>query len=472
MSQSSIERLRDYLGQLPPKAQALLMREFERAIERGEDVAVANFVLEQLRMIVRAPSEDITPRTDDPMRLVFRPLEPFLVENIPHIRPGQIRRSSLAPVWMWFGREGNPEAAQTFEAALARATVTAEINAAVRAVQAAVSDAIANVTGALSAGDRQRTLGRLGAPSVVEDIGPIGAVLAVGEALDKLSNKLTGHIRTFAESHVASAMAALNQPALQTPQVLPFAIAMVMQRLAAPWQIVRLGIAVAASDDEIRVAGTPFGVTVTMAIHDLSRVASELRNDIKRGHFQDTSSHLKTLHDGVRGLRTELDIRTDSAWGKQLAAIRSEISNSLQSEIDGVPGRVRRLLRQGPDKDVTSANRIDPDEVEEAAALIDFVAVCRNYASELAINEVSLRAQTELQHYVEKATETLVESLRTPDPKVRAFRKMQMEAAIRFCEVMFGPDYASLMSKAAEMAKPVERKAAESGKPAKQPRAG
>ncbi len=472
MSQSSIERLRNYLGQLPPKAQALLMREFERAIERGEDVAVANFVLEQLRMIVRAPSEDITPRTDDPMRLVFRPLEPFLVENIPHIRPGQIRRSSLAPVWMWFGREGNPEAAQTFEAALARATVTAEINAAVRAVQAAVSDAIANVTGALSAGDRQRTLGRLGAPSVVEDIGPIGAVLAVGEALDKLSNKLTGHIRTFAESHVASAMAALNQPALQTPQVLPFAIAMVMQRLAAPWQIVRLGIAVAASDDEIRVAGTPFGVTVTMAIHDLSRVASELRNDIKRGHFQDTSSHLKTLHDGVRGLRTELDIRTDSAWGKQLAAIRSEISNSLQSEIDGVPGRVRRLLRQGPDKDVTSANRIDPDEVEEAAALIDFVAVCRNYASELAINEVSLRAQTELQHYVEKATETLVESLRTPDPKVRAFRKMQMEAAIRCCEVMFGPDYASLMSKAAEMAKPVERKAAESGKPAKQPRAG
>lgn len=472
MSQSSIERLRDYLGQLPPKAQALLMREFERAIERGEDVAVANFVLEQLRMIVRAPSEDITPRTDDPMRLVFRPLEPFLVENIPHIRPGQIRRSSLAPVWMWFGREGNPEAAQTFEAALARATVTAEINAAVRAVQAAVSDAIANVTGALSAGDRQRTLGRLGAPSVVEDIGPIGAVLAVGEALDKLSNKLTGHIRTFAESHVASAMAALNQPALQTPQVLPFAISMVMQRLAAPWQIVRLGIAVAASDDEIRVAGTPFGVTVTMAIHDLSRVASELRNDIKRGHFQDTSSHLKTLHDGVRGLRTELDIRTDSVWGKQLAAIRSEISNSLQSEIDGVPGRVRRLLRQGPDKDVTSANRIDPDEVEEAAALIDFVAVCRNYASELAINEVSLRAQTELQHYVEKATETLVESLRTPDPKVRAFRKMQMEAAIRFCEVMFGPDYASLMSKAAEMAKPVERKGAESGKPAKQPRAG
>ena len=471
MSQSSIERLREYLGQLPPKAQALLMREFERAIERGEDVTVANFVLEQLRMIVRSSSDDMTPRADDPMRRVFRPLEPFLVENVAHIRPGQIRRSSLAPIWMWLGHEGNPDAVRAFEAALEQGA-TPDINAAVRAMQIAASDAIANVTGALSSGERQRTLGRLGAPSVVEDIVPIGAVLAASDVLDKLSAKLPGQIRVFADSHVASAMSALNLPALQTPQVLPFAVSLVLQRLAAPWQIVRLGIAVAASDDEIRVASTPFGATVTMAIHDLSRVASELRNDIKRGQFQDTSNHLKTLHDGVRGLRTELDIRSDSAWGRQLAAIRAEISNSLQSEIDSVPGRVRRLLRQGPDKDVTTANRIDPVDVEETAALIDFVAVCRNYASELAINEVSLRAHTELQHYVEKATETLVESLRTHDEKVRAFRMMQMKVAIRFCDVMYGPDYASLMSKAAEMTRPGERKAAEPVKPAKQPRAG
>ena len=53
MSQTSIERLRDYLAQLPPQSQALLMREFERAIERGEDTTVATFVLEQLRMVVR-----------------------------------------------------------------------------------------------------------------------------------------------------------------------------------------------------------------------------------------------------------------------------------------------------------------------------------------------------------------------------------------------------------------------------------
>ena len=119
MSQTSIERLRDYLAQLPPQAQALLMREFERAIERGEDLAVANFVIEQLRKIVRGTEEEARPRTDDPARLLFRPLEPFLVEgNIP-VRPGQIRRSSLLPVWQWLNRDGAPSPAREFDATLA-----------------------------------------------------------------------------------------------------------------------------------------------------------------------------------------------------------------------------------------------------------------------------------------------------------------------------------------------------------------
>ena len=58
MSQTSNERLRDYLVQLPPQSQALLMREFERAIERGDDTTVAAIALEQLRKIVRGADEE------------------------------------------------------------------------------------------------------------------------------------------------------------------------------------------------------------------------------------------------------------------------------------------------------------------------------------------------------------------------------------------------------------------------------
>jgi len=466
MSQTSIERLRDYLVQLPPQSQALLMREFERAIERGEDASVATMVLEQLRQIVRRTDEEARPRTDDPARLLFRPLEPFLVESNSPVRPGQIRRASLLPVWQWLIRDGAPEQARAFEAALARMRdtgTTSDLEPAVRKLQLAAADAIFKIATPVPGGDKPRALARVGAPDVIADLLPIGSVLQAREALDTLGGRLPGYLRVFADSQIASMGVSLNVPLLQTPQLLPFALSLVMHRLTAPWQIIRLAIKMAASDDEIRVAATPYGVAVTIALHDLSCLAASLRMDIKRGYFDNAAEHIKTLHDGVRGLRTELDLRNDSAWGRQLASIRAEISNALQSEIDSVPGRVRRLLRQRADKDIPAGAKVDASEVDETAALIDFVAVCRTYASELAINEVTLRTYSDLQQYVEHATEALVQSLRGGDTKARAYRQMQVAAAIRFCDVLFGHDYASLMSRAAENAVIGERKPSRAG---------
>jgi hypothetical protein len=462
MSQTSNERLREYLAQLPPQSQALLMREFERAIERGEDTVVATFVLEELRKIVRGTDEPTRPRTDDPARLLFHPLEPFLIEGNYPRRPGQIHRASLLPMWQWLIRDGAPDQAHEFEAALDRARdseTSAAVEAAVRTFQRAAADAIVKL---IADGDR-RAMARVGGPDVLEDLPPIGAILQARDAMDTLNGRLPAHFRLFAESQIASVSAALNVATLQTPQLLPFALSLVMQRLSAPWQIIRLAIRMAASDDEIRVAATPYGVAVSIALHELSYLAAVLRTDIRRGQFDNVSELLKTLHDGVRGLRTELDLRNDSSWGKQLTSIRAEISNALQSEIDSVPGRIRRILRQRADKDISVASRVDSTEVDEAAALIDFVGVCRIYASELAINEVTLRTYSDLQQYVEQSTEALVQSLRSGDLKTRSYRQMQVQAAIRFCELLFGHDYASLMSRAAENAVTGERKSSRAG---------
>jgi len=467
MGQTAHERLREYLGQLPPNAQSLLMREFERAIERGQDVAVATLVLEQLRKVVRpaapaAPAPIVAERSqpreerrqngDGPRRL-FRPLDPFLTDSTGPLRPGQIRRASLLSVWQWLGREGAPEKFSEFEAAMSMAGDSSrEVEIAARRLQLATAEALMKLVGPNATGDRQRALARIGAPSVIEDLLPMALVLQNREALDGLNGRLPGTIRALGDSQIAAVTEAINVPSLQTPLMLPFALTLVMQRLAAPWQIIRLATKIAASDDELRVAATPFGVAVTIALHDLADLASGLRADIRRGHFANLGDTLKTLHDGVRGLRTELDLRAESTWGKQLTAIRADISNALQSEIDSVPGRVRRILRQRADKDIPAGAGVDGSEVEEVAALIGFVAICRNYASELAINEVTLRTYSDLQQYVEKATEALVQSLRSGDARARAYRQSQVSAAIRFCHVLFGNDYAQLMSRSAENA--------------------
>ena len=463
MGQTSYERLRNYLAQLPPQSQALLMRQFERAIERGEDTAVATLVLEQLRKLARGTEKQTPPpRAEDQARLLFRPLEPFLVDGNVPVRPGQLRRGSLLPIWQWLSRDGAPDQVREYQAVLAQSPGEDDdpaLEAALRKLQFAAAEAIFKIAGPASRGDNQRALGRIGSPEVIEDLLPIGSVLQSREALEGLGGRLPMYLRMFGDSQVASVCASLNVPTLQTPQMLPFALSLIIQRLASPWQVIRIGLKMAASDDELRVAATPYGLAVSLALHDLFCLAAGLRLDIRRGQFANVSENLKALHDGVRGLRTELDLRHDSTWGKQLASIRADISNTLQSEIDSVPGRVRRILRQRADKDIPAGARVDASEVEEVASLIDFVAVCRTCASELAINEVTLRTYSDLQQYVEQATESLVQSLRGGDARLRNYRQMQAEAAIRFCDVLFGREYSTLMKRAVENALTVERNA-------------
>jgi hypothetical protein len=144
-------------------------------------------VLEQLRKVVRGADDEAQPRTNDPARLLFGPLEPFLVETNFPLRPGQVRRASLLPVWQWLIRDGAPEQAREFEAALDRVRQggpASELEPAIRKLQLAAVDAILKIAG--PGGDKQRALARVSPPDVIADLLPIALVLQAREALDTL----------------------------------------------------------------------------------------------------------------------------------------------------------------------------------------------------------------------------------------------------------------------------------------------
>src|SRR6202007_2263819 len=118
------------------------------------------------------------------------------------------------------------------------------------------------------------------------------------------------------------------------------------------------------------------------------------------------------------GLRTELDLSGDQPWGRQLAAVRADVSAALEGQIVTVPGRVHRLLRPRPGRD---ADALAPPEVAEVEGLIDLVNASRTYAGELAVNEATLRVQSQLHHYLDTGMPALLDSLRQAGPDERAF---------------------------------------------------
>ena len=464
-AQTTVERLRQFLRELSPGARSLLIGELERSVLRGEEVAGASLVLQELRRIVREQRHG-GPRIENSARVLFKPLEPFLVDDHgDHKHPGRVARSSLEALWNWVRRDLLPNDADMLadevgEAMLAGDQVKTERLA--RFFQDRVAAAIEANYSAAAEDDkiRRRILHQIGTPHAGEELTAFKCALKGRDVLAALSARLPLQIGNLANAQLDECRQLIENTAARDGELFLFALLTVMNRMMAPWQLIRLGVRAAGSDTAARVAETHYGVAVNIVLAEQERMVAELREDLRSGQGVAVGALLKTIHDSARGLRTELELPVDSTWGRALAAQRTQISDLLRVEIESIPGRVQRLLRPRPAREIRPNSVLDPNEVAEVEALVEFVGICRYFAGELAINEMTQRALSELRHYLDNGTRALLESLRHAGDADRSFRQSQVDAAIRFCAKVFGREYASQLGKAAEVAGATENRAA------------
>jgi hypothetical protein len=458
-----VERLRQYLRGLSPEARNLLMIELERGLLRGEDMTGAELVLQELRRDARDNARPKRP--GNLARLFFQPLEPLLVDDTAtHSHPGRIARVVLEPVWEWIGRDLMPGEAKAVTDQVARAFEDGETERAEELARGFQDRAAVRIEEALAAArsddkTRRRLAGQIGTPRALQDVTAILIVLKARQTLAAFGAQLPNHIKSLDDSNIAPVKAMIDSLAARDPTLFVYLLVITMSRLATPWQLIRLATRAAGGDNASRIAETPYAITVDIVLAEIQRLLGELKADLRSGRGG-VGALLKSIHDGARGVRSEINFSYESPWARGLAALRTQVSDLLKGEIETLPGRVRRLLRPRPIKEIAPNSALDESDVAETEAQIEFVNTCRVYAGELALSELTTRTWSDLEHYLDPATAALVENLRVAGDSDRPFRQSQLDAAVRFCRKVFGEDYAALMLKARDVAAAAERKSA------------
>jgi len=456
VGQSAVERLRSFLGGLQPGSRALLIAELERGILRGDDIGGSELILTELHRSVR-DADPAAQRVSKAERLFFEPLEPFLIDDSgPESVPGRISRAALPPVWRWISTQLAAERARIFVDRIDAARTGDEIRSEilVRDFQDHVVERMRSAFEAVThdAKAARRLGAQIGTPRGLEDAGSVLAVLGLRDRLAAFGSRLPGHIKALSGPQLEASKTLLDPHADARAPIFLYSLVMLLGRLAQPWQLIRLATNAAHSDAAARIAETPYALAVTLVLGEVGRMVDELEADLKSGRGIAVAARLKAVHDALRGLRSEIDPATDTVWGRQLAVLRARISRTLTGEIEAVPGRARRLLRIRPSQDVAPDEMLDSAEVDDTEARIAFAVACRNFAGELAINEVTRRTTSELQQTLDSGTRGLLDALRAAGDTDRRFRQSQVDAAVRFCALVFGNDYAALLTKAAEVA--------------------
>ena len=331
-----VEKLRQYLRELPPGSRALLIAELERAALRGEEIPGGDMLLQEVRSAVRETGER-APRIGSPARLFFHPVEPFLTNAAPVRKtPGRLARTALEPIWSWIARDLAPVEAQRYIDDTARALANgASSDGLVDAFQNQVIDEMQVALAAANVDEkaRRRLAVQVGTTNALDDVRDLLAILSARDTLALIESRLPGHIRDLADGPLENVKALLDSSPVAEQRLLPYALVLVLGRLAVPWQLIRLAVKAAKSDEAARIAATPYALAVTITLDDVERMVEDLKTDLKHGAPAITSL-LKCIHDAARGLRTELDLSGDSPWARQLAGIRSDISDLLRTEIE------------------------------------------------------------------------------------------------------------------------------------------
>jgi hypothetical protein len=492
MDGQTAEKLRGFLRELTPRARALLLAELERSEQRGVQLPGGDLIMRELRRadeaaakaapaakpeapegpVVKRAEAPLTDRDGSATRLFFACIEPFLVDDEPeNIHQGRLSRSVATPIWDWIGRDLMPAETTAYVDNVVRLLNSGEQGRAAQAAagfQDRVVQAIEKSFASAASDDkgRRKLAHQIGTPRALDDVRYVVSILKARDVLAVLAGKMPGKIRNLADDQIASITAFIDSTAGRHREVYVMGLVLVLSRLAAPWQLIRLAVKAADSDFPARIIETPYAPAVPIVLGEVERLVRELESDLQRGQAMAQPSLLKDIHDAARGLRTELDLSADSAWSRQLAAIRGQLAVALRPEIESAPGRLRRMLRVRSTKDIVPGSVLDPGDITDTEALIGFVGQCRSYAAELAINEMTMRAYSEVQNYLETHVDPLLAGLRGAGPSDRSYRQSQFDAAVRFCAKVFGPEYADTLTKAAGVAAASDRKAAAGAKAA------
>jgi hypothetical protein len=343
------KRIQEFLQRLTPLTRSNLLIELERLETCDSEMPGCEEILATLRAEFRKDGSPQS-RLGNPARYFFEPLEPLLVDGAPeHANSGRIQRGSLPPVWEWISRDLLRTMARDYVNAIEKLVAADNPREARKVTAAFHTKVIKSLEGTLGSPDGvEQTRVKLGtytaSRTAYADLTKMLCALRAREALGKFNEALPATIKKFDDGAVAKITALLDAFAKKHSDAIPFALALVANRLKTPWQLIRLATKAAPSKNAADVAATRYAVAVSMALDQLEDKRLGLRLALRNNRVFIAKQVLTDIYNTEFALRVRIDTLDQSEWGKRLQDLMAAIAALVEAEIARFPDNIDHVL--------------------------------------------------------------------------------------------------------------------------------
>jgi hypothetical protein len=444
--------LKSFLGSLPEEIAARLARAVE--IDRLADGKALphDMILEGLRPALRRlPGAE---RTLTPLRYFCVPFEDLftLVPRSTVKQKGRISRGSVAPIWTWLNQTLLPEETRAYARDFKSAIVTGKAADAKARAEAYWPLAAGAMRDALcSDARREDARGPLTSELVVADAEEAALLLGVGSAVLKIQETLPRAVAALTDELLWSLRAIYDGLIETNSDAAPYVAVIAMNRLARPWEALKLPLSISRQTQDTLIASTDMGLVGEIIFGDIENYCKAVR-DAKHPNFDadalvENISHFTSLSSGiVKGI----EMRRDGKWGQRLMKDRTALAEVMDGFMERAPKELALALAYhkgatGGPKTADFSRPIDPEKIDRALRYARLVMGCKPFAVAGSFGASVKKAEEDMCQLLRSYNEDVVKELRTPDAKRRAVAESQFEFTVKLTATLFSEEESELL---------------------------
>ncbi|MGV8996422.1 MAG: hypothetical protein ACOH12_05700 [Parvibaculaceae bacterium] len=443
-------RLSALLSRLAPTTARKLASGLERERLQGAEGLPYDLILQSLRPVLeRAPGP--RPGLPDPLRQFCLPFEDLLVNRrdpARHMR--QIARSSIDPVWIWLSSELMPDALHDITARVVEHTLDGDLAALNGSVAVLHATCSAALLGAVEetrrdVGQRRKLERQLGGDSILEDARTMGEALAIAPFLLRLRNDLPKHISDFDDQHVAHVSELYESAREVLPEYAVYVPLAAMNRLASPWQVLRLARKLSGFGNDAAVSRSGLAELGEIFIGEMEDIAGSFEAMRPgKANLSHMAQDILRFSEISQGFLKEIDIRRVSDWGHRILAARAKLSAAITEEMSRFLQDLGKALplhqigtygKNGPRRpDVT--HEPDDERINKASNALQFMTGIASCAESIGVQAHSRTITQQIETYIVAYEDGLIEEIRRVKDKERQNAVAFLECVIDFRETM------------------------------------